>query len=200
MLINQGIPVSIYSDRHSIFLSTKKGKLTIEEELAGKVCNDTQFGRAMKELGITMIYARSAPAKGRIERLWETLQSRLPVEFQIAGVKNIDEANTFLKGYINEFNQFFAVEPQNTESAFRSLSTLDINSILCVKQKRKVDAGGVFSFYGKCFKVTTEESLPPIPTHSQITIFVSSITGVGVEYNGKIYGCLLYTSPSPRDA
>jgi len=195
MLINQGIPVSIYSDRHSIFLSTKKGKLTIEEELAGKVCNDTQFGRAMKELGITMIYARSAPAKGRVERLWGTLQSRLPVEFQIAGVKNIDEANKFLKGYINEFNQLFAVEPQNTESAFRPLSAIDINSILCVKQKRKVDAGGVFSFYGKCFKVTTEENLPPIPTHSQITIFVSSITGVGVEYNGKIYGTVPFIKP-----
>jgi len=152
-----------------------------QELLAKKVCNNTQFGRAMKELGITMIYARSAPAKGRVERLWETLQSRLPVEFQIAGVKNIDEANKFLKGYISEFNQLFAVEPQNTESAFRPLGTLNINAILCIKQKRKVDAGGVFSFYGKCFKVTTEENLPPIPTHSQITIFVSSITGVGVE-------------------
>ena len=75
-----------------------------QELLAKKVCNNTQFGRAMKELGITMIYARSAPAKGRVERLWETLQSRLPVEFQIAGVKNIDEANKFLKGYISEFN------------------------------------------------------------------------------------------------
>jgi hypothetical protein len=195
ILMNQGIPVSIYSDRHSIFLSTKKDKLTIEEELAGKVCNDTQFGRAMKELGITMMYARSAPAKGRVERLWETLQSRLPVEFKIADVKNIDEANKFLKGYISEFNQLFAVEPQNTESAFRPLGALDINTILCVKQKRKVDAGGVFSFYGKCFKVTTEEKLPPIPTHSQITIFVSSITGVEVEYNGKIYETVPFIKP-----
>lgn len=195
MLINHGIPISIYSDRHSIFLSTKKDKLTIEEELAGKVCNDTQFGRAMKELGITMIYARSAPAKGRVERLWETLQSRLPVEFKIAGVKNVDEANKFLKDYISEFNQLFAVEPQNTESAFRPLSTLNINAVLCIKQKRKVDAGGIFSFYGKSFKVINEEDLPPIPTHSRITIFISSITGVGVEYNGKIYGAIPFVKP-----
>jgi len=54
ILVNHGIPVSIYSDRHAIFLSTKAGKLTIEDQLAGKVCNDTQFGRAMKELGVTL--------------------------------------------------------------------------------------------------------------------------------------------------
>lgn len=195
ILLSHGIPVSIYSDRHAIFLSTKKDKLTIEEQLAGKVCNDTQFGRAMKELGITIIHARSAQAKGRIERLWETLQSRLPVEFQIAGVKDIDQANKFLKGYIHEFNQLFAVEPQNTQSAFRPLGTVDINAILCVKQKRKVDTGGVFSFYGKHFKVITEESLPPIPTRTQITICISSITGIRVEYNGRIYETVPFIKP-----
>ena len=63
MILNHGIPISIYSDRHAIFLSTKASKLTIEDELEGKVCNDTQFGRAMKELGITIIYARSAQAR-----------------------------------------------------------------------------------------------------------------------------------------
>ncbi|MFZ5689294.1 MAG: hypothetical protein ACOY9Y_14220, partial [Bacillota bacterium] len=162
ILLSHGIPVSIYSDRHAIFL---------------------------------IIHARSAQAKGRIERLWETLQSRLPVEFQIAGVKDIDQANKFLKGYIHEFNQLFAVEPQNTQSAFRPLGTVDINAILCVKQKRKVDTGGVFSFYGKHFKVITEESLPPIPTRTQITICISSITGVRVEYNGRIYETVPFIKP-----
>lgn len=95
MLENFGIPVSIYSDRHAIFLSTKAGKLSIEEQLEGKVCNDTQFGRAMKELGITIITARSPQAKGRIERLWNTLQSRLPVEFKLANIKTMEEANAF---------------------------------------------------------------------------------------------------------
>jgi len=55
IILNHGIPISIYSDRHAIFLSTKADKLTIEEQLEGKVCNDTQFGRAMKELGVTII-------------------------------------------------------------------------------------------------------------------------------------------------
>ena len=187
VLLNYGIPASIYSDRHAIFLSTKAGKLTIEEQLEGKVCNDTQFERAMKELGVTIIHARSAQAKGRVERLWGTLQSRLPVEFQVAGITSIDQANEFLKGYIPEFNKLFAVEPSDSKTAFRPLNDIDINSILCVKQKRKVDAGGVFSFYGKHFKVITEEHQPPIPTRTQITICISSITGVRAEYKGRIY-------------
>lgn len=200
VLLNHGIPVSIYSDRHAIFLSNKAAKLTIEEQLAGMVCSDTQFGRAMKELGVTIIHARSPQAKGRIERLWETLQSRLPVEFQIAGINDIDQANEFLRKYIHEFNKLFAVEPNKTESAYRPLGAIDIDTILCVKQKRKVDAGGVFSFYGKLFKVTTEASLPPIPTQTQILVCVSSITGIRVEHNGRIYETVPFIKPKKAES
>jgi len=196
IILNHGIPVSIYSDRHAIFLSTKAGKLTIEEQLEGKVCNDTQFGRAMKELGVTIISAGSAQAKGRVERLWETLQSRLPVEFKIAGINTINQANEFLICYIPEFNKLFSVEPVEAESAFRPLPEgVDLDSILCVKQKRKVDNGGVFSFYGKHFKVLPQENQPSIPTHTTVNVFISSITGVRVEYNGRLYETVPYIKP-----
>nr|WP_242979096.1 hypothetical protein [Carboxydocella thermautotrophica] len=149
-----GIPASIYADRHSIFLSQNASKLTIEDQLQGKVVNDTQFGRAMKELGITLIPARSPQAKGRVERLWETLQSRLPVEFKIAGITTIDEANEFLSQYIEKFNSQFAVKALEPETAYRALDqNIDIGHILCVKQKRTIDNGGVFSFYNRHFKV-----------------------------------------------
>lgn len=188
IILNYGIPISIYSDRHAIFLSTKASKLTIEDELEGKVCNDTQFGRAMRELGITTIQARSPQAKGRIERLWETLQSRLPVEFKIAGITTIDEANDFLKSYIPEFNKLFSVEPKDPESAFRPLPEgLNLDYVLCVKQKRKVDNGGVFSFYGKHFKIEPKENQPYVPPNTYINIIVSSLTGIRVEYKGEIY-------------
>lgn len=200
ILLNHGIPVSIYSDRHAIFLSTKADKLTIEEQLEGKVCNDTQFGRAMKELGITIIPARSAQAKGRVERLWETLQSRLPVEFQISGISDPDQANEFLKEYIHAFNNLFAVEPAKAESAFCPLGNININAVLCVKQKRKVDAGGVFSFYGKHFKVIAEENQPPIPTRTQVTVCISSITGVRVEYSGRIYETIPFIKPKKANS
>lgn len=207
MLLNFGIPVSIYSDAHAIFRSTKADKLSIEEQLEGKVCNDTQFQRTMKELGVTTIIARSPQAKGRIERLWNTLQSRLPVEFKIAGIKTIDEANEFLKSYIPEFNKTFSVEPQEAKSAFRPLpENIDLDCILCVKQKRRVDNGGVFSFYGKQFKVVQEENQPSIPTRATVNVFISSITGVRVEYNGRIYETVPFvklrksaTADSPKE-
>lgn len=196
IILNEGIPISIYSDRHAIFLSTKAGKLTIEEQLEGKVCNDTQFGRAMKELGVTIIPARSAQAKGRVERLWETLQSRLPVELKIAGITTIDEANEFLKNYIPLFNKQFAVEPAEAESAFRPLAQgIDLDCILCVKEKRKVDNGGVFSFYSRHFKVEPKDNQHSIPPQTYVRVFISSISGVKVEYKGRIYETVPFAKP-----
>jgi len=188
-----GIPLSYYSDRHTIFLSHQKDKLTIEDQLQGKVCNDTQFGRAMNELGINIIPARSPQAKGRVERLWETLQSRLPVEFKIAGINTMEQANRFLQGgYLAEFNELFAVKAADERIAFRSAEGIDLNRILCVKEKRKVDNGGVFSFYGKHFQVIADINQPPIPTRTQITVCISNITGIGVEYKDNLYQTVPY--------
>ena len=193
---NFGIPLSLYSDRHAIFLSPLQGKLTIEEQLEGKVCNDTQFGRAMNELGINIIPARSPQAKGRVERLWNTLQSRLPVEFKIAGVSTAEQANRFLEeGYIDEFNKLFAVEAADEEKAFRRLEDIELNSILCVKEKRKVDAGGVFSFYGKHFKVIADKYQPQVPTRTQITVCISNITGIRAQYKGNLFQTVPFIKP-----
>ena len=107
-----GVPQSVYSDKHTIFRSPKTGKLTIEEEIQGKTVNLTQFGRAMYELGVDIIYANSPEAKGRVERMWQTLQSRLPVEFAKRGIKSVTAANAFLeKEYIDLFNKQFSVQP-----------------------------------------------------------------------------------------
>ena len=72
----------------------------------------------MDELVITVIYAKFAQAKGRIERLRETLQSRLPVEFKIRGINTMEAANALLVKYIDEFNELFSIEPENPTSAF----------------------------------------------------------------------------------
>lgn len=191
-----GIPLSFYSDRHAIFLSHQKSKLTVEDQLEGKVCNDTQFGRAMNELGINIIPANSPQAKGRIERLWNTLQSRLPVEFKIAGINTLQQANRFLQeGYLKQFNELFAVNAADERIAFRSAEGIDLNRILCVKEKRKVDTGGVFSFYGKHFMVTADNNQPPIPTRTQITVCISNITGIKVEYKGILYQTVPFIKP-----
>lgn len=82
ILVQHGSPMGIYSDKHTIFFSPKRDKLTVEEELAGMRAPESQFGRALRELGIRHIAASSPQAKGRIERLWGTLQSRLIVEMR----------------------------------------------------------------------------------------------------------------------
>lgn len=193
LILNHGLPVSLYTDRHAIFLSTNSSKLTIEDQLSGKVVNDTQFGRSMKELGITLIPARSPQAKGRVERLWETLQSRLPVEFKIAGIATVDEANEFLLKYISMFNASFSVNPENNESAFRSLpSNLNLDTVLCVKATRSLDAGGVFSFYNRHFKVITDESHPLLHPKDRVTVLVSPALGIKVQYKKALFDVLPY--------
>ena len=193
ILLNHGIPISLYTDRHAIFLSTTASKISIEDQFNGKVINDTQFGRAMKELGINMIQARSPQAKGRVERLWETLQSHLPVEFKIAGITTIDEANEFLSKYIPLFNSAFSVQPENAEAAFRPLTpNINPDTILCVKLGRTVDAGGVFSFYNKHFKVITPPELPLLPPKARITVLVGPSLGVKVQFKDSTFDVLPY--------
>jgi transposase len=183
MVLNHGIPVSLYTDRHAIFLSSNASKLSIEDQFAGNVVNNTQFGRAMAELGITTIAARSAQAKGRVERLWETLQSRLPVELKIAGVSTIDQANEFLKRYVPLFNASFSVQPENSVAAFRPLSTrINIDTVLCVKLTRSIDAGGVFSFYNSSFKVITVQNLTLLPPKSKVKVLISPRFGIKVQF------------------
>jgi len=189
---NFGVPVSAYTDRHCIFRSQKADRLTVEDQLAGKLANDTQFGRAMRELGVNMIFARSAQAKGRIERLWETLQSRLVIEFRIRDIKTIHEANEFLTEYIPKFNEQFAVTPEKTESAYCPLSTeLNLDHILCVKETRTTDNGGVFSFYNKSFLITNGN----IPRKSKVDVIASATKGLIVLYNGKPLDAIPYIKP-----
>jgi transposase len=188
---NYGIPVSTYSDRHAIFLSQKADKLTIQEQLDGKIINDTQFGRAMKELGVTMIYARSAQAKGRIERLWETLQSRLVIEFRIRGIKTVEAANAFLIEYLPKFNEKFAVEPELTESVYAP-NTLDLDLVLCVKEKRVADKGGVFSFNGKLWKITSD-GLPG--NKFDVEVIASTTRGLIALYKAKALEVMPYIKP-----
>lgn len=192
---NHGIPVSIYADRHAIFLSRNAGKLSLEEQLGGKVVNDTQFGRAMSELGITLIPARSPQAKGRVERLWETLQSRLPVEFALANITTIDLANVFLSSYISLFNRQFAVEPANPEPAFRVVAhNIDLDAILCVKMSRVLDAGRVFSFYNRHFLLVPQPSLEP-PPKAKIQVLISPRLGIRAKYKDTIFQVLPYIKP-----
>ena len=99
----------------------------------------TQFSRAMEELGIQMIFARSPQAKGRVERTAGTFQDRLVTELRLAGASSIGAANSVLEQFLPRFNRRFQVPPQHPEPAFRPLDPeLCLDQILCFKHRRKV--------------------------------------------------------------
>lgn len=195
-----GIPQTVYSDNHTIFRSPKTGMLTVDELIAGKTVHLTQFGRSMHELGVDLIFAKTPQAKGRIERLWATLQSRLPVEFAKRGINTLSEANRFLETeYRKLFNQKFSVTPE-AESIFVPLSKgIDLDSILCVKHTRKTDAAGTFSFKNRCFQIL-DQGFPIINARREITVLINPRFGIRVAYNGQIYDTIRYLKPQNKNA
>jgi transposase len=199
-ILTHGVPQSAYSDKHTIFRSPKADRLTVEEIIAGKVVHLTQFGRAMYELGIDMIFAKTPWAKGRIERLWDTLQSRLPVEFARRGIKTIEEANRFLREeYLQRYNRKFAVKPEG-ESIFVPLrADVDVDTILCIKKKRKTDASSCFSFKGRLFRIDTQ-GYPLVPARKEIDVLLSPRIGMKIRYKDQVYEAIHYIKPERKDA
>ena len=120
-----GIPVALYTDRHAVFRHTPG---------SGLPRMPTQFGRAMEELGIQMIFALSPHAKGRVERAAGIFQDRLVTELRLAGARGIGEANRVLEQFLPRFNRRFQVSPKYPEPAFRPLDPeLRLEQILCFK-------------------------------------------------------------------
>ena len=185
-LENYGIPVSLYPDKYSVFFPPKKvnDHITIEEQLNGREKGITQFGRIIEELGIEMFPASSPQAKGRIERLWETLQSRLTTEFRINNIKTIDEANIFLISYIEKYNSKFAIEASSKKSVFLKLpKRYNLDELLCVRFERSIDNAGVFSINNSKFQII-DKSLPP---KTKVQIYISQKIGMRVKSNNKVY-------------
>ena len=185
-LENFGIPISLYPDKYSVFFPPKKisDHLTIEEQLNGRQKGITQFGRIVEELGIEMFPASSPQAKGRIERLWETLQSRLVTEFRINKITNVDDANKFLIEFIKIYNSKFSVEPSNNSSVFLKLpKRYNLDELLCVKFERTIDNAGVFSINNSKFQLL-DRNLPP---KTKVQIYLSQKIGMRVKGNNKTY-------------
>ena len=185
-LENFGIPIFLYPDKYSVFFPPKKvnDHLTLEEQLNGREKGITQFGRIVEELGISMFPANSPQAKGRVERLWETLQSRLVTEFRINKIKTIEDANAFFPEYIKIYNSKFAVKPANKNSMFLKLpKKYNLDELLCVRFERTIDNAGVFSINNSKFQIM-DKSLPP---KTKIQVYLSKKIGMRVKSNNKVY-------------
>ena len=153
ILQHKGIPLALYSDRYFVFRYNGKKEDTTEESLPRKR-NPTQFGRAMRELGVTQIFARSPEAKGRIERANGTFQDRLVAELRLASISTMEEANRFLQEFLPRYNQHFAVPPAQSEPAYRPVSPgLDIDGVLCFKERRRVAKDNTVQYQGKTLQI-----------------------------------------------
>jgi transposase len=137
-----GIPLGVYTDRHSIFhveRGPNKGNVPL-----------TQFGRALRELGITHVRAHSPEAKGRIERANGTFQDRLVSELRLSVASNITEANQVLRDFLPRFNRRFGVPAAQLGQAYRPVSPgTDINGILCIKERRRVARDNTVQYRGR---------------------------------------------------
>ena len=153
---NYGIPESIYHDRHTILHSPKPA--TIEDELAGTE-PQSQFQRVMSELGIISIAAHSPQAKGRVERLWKTLQDRLTKEMRLANINSIEDANIFLTEFISRYNTRFAKQAANPQDSWVKMNEMpDMAYYFCKIENRKVREDHTISYMGKILQILPSSS------------------------------------------
>jgi len=149
----KGIFCSLYTDRASHFFLTKKAGEDVSKDSL------TQIGRALQEIGSQHIPSYSPQARGRSERLNQTLQGRIPQELRMRGIKTREEANKYLKQeYLKEHNKRFAVKSEKTGSAFIPVpKTVDIDKIFCFKHDRTVNNDNTISFNNRILQIGPSE-------------------------------------------
>ena len=148
VLESKGIFTSFYSDRGSHYWSTPRAGGRVDKE------NLTQFGRAMKELGIVMIPGYSPEARGRSERMFKTLQGRLPAELEEQGIVEMGEANRYLsESFVDDFNRRFSVAAREEGSAFVPLLGVGLEDILCLKHQRVVGNDNCVKYKGMSLQI-----------------------------------------------
>ena len=152
ILTNFGIPFMFYTDRRTIFEYRKTGSRDTADDTF------TQFSYACKQFGVQIETTSIPQAKGRIERLNGSVQSRLPVELRLEGVSTIEQANEYLPRFIAKYNAQFALEPNFTTSVFETQPLREkIDLTLAVVAERTVDHGHSVCFDNKYFKTVAKD-------------------------------------------
>ncbi|OQW64170.1 MAG: hypothetical protein A4S17_14375 [Proteobacteria bacterium HN_bin10] len=146
-----GLPLAVYADKHTTYQSPAEP--TVEEQLAGTK-PQSQFGRALSAVGGELIPAHSPQAKGRVERLFKTLQDRLIKELRLAGVATLEEANRFLDEYLPRYNRRFAVPPAQAADLHRPKPTAwELSRSLCLKTTRCLRKDFTIAHAGQLYQI-----------------------------------------------
>ncbi len=161
-----GLPMAVYLDQHTTYKSPAKA--SIQDELNNQRPL-SEFERALKELGVEVIHATSAPAKGRVERLFGTLQDRLVKEMRLRGIRTVQEGNAFLKQYLPGYNRRFSLPPQERSNLHRPLPLgMNLDSILCIKTERTLRNDFTVAHNSKLYQIEDRTHASKVLVHEQI--------------------------------
>lgn len=181
MLQDYGIPHQILTDKRTVFTYKRK-----DSKLSDK--SYTQYGYACKQLGIQLDATSVAQAKGRVERLFETLQSRLVIELKIRNITTIEEANKFLPEFIKEFNNRFSLK-NNIKSVFeKQPSSEKLNLILSRIDIRKIDSGCCIKYKNTYYRLINEnEEYVNYKKGTEILVIEAFDKKIFASVNDKVY-------------
>lgn len=172
-----GKPAAFYSDKHGIF--------RVNQPTRGKTDALTQFGRAMQELHIQIICANTPQAKGRVERVNQTLQDRLVKEMRLRGISDWETGNAFLPEFMDDFNRRFAVQPRSSVDAHRPLSKADdLAHIFTWRESRTLTKNLTLQFHHTVYQIQVDR-----PSYAMrkavVTVSVDIHRKVSILYKGK---------------
>ena len=180
-----GIPEAFYGDNRTIFEFRKLSERnqTIDRDV------HINFRRMCRQLGIELITTSVSQAKGRIERLWGTLQSRLISELRLRGITTIDEANAYLPEFMADHNRRFALKPDMESSVFAPApSPKEIDFYLSTEFQRTADNGSSFGFEGMRHQLVDEDGIVArIPPKTIIDIYVTRSGKRVAVFDGKLW-------------
>ena len=184
-IINRcGIPLGVYTDRDSVF--------HVVRGASNGFGSLTQFGRALRELGITHVIAHSPEAKGRVERANGTFQDRLVAELRLSGASTITEANLVLWDFLPRFNQRFGVPAAQPGQVYRSISMgMDIEGILCTKERRRVARDNTVQY--------RQRNLQLFPDADKLN-YAGAYVEIQERLDGRILACYKGKILTPQDA
>jgi transposase len=172
-----GKPVAFYSDKHGIF--------RVNQASAGQESGLTQFGRAMQELDIQIICANTPQAKGRVERVNQTLQDRLVKEMRLRGISSLAAGNAYLPEFIADFNQRFGVPPLSQHDAHRPLAAQDnLALILTWQEPRTLSKNLTVQFEKVIYQIQTKRSTYAM-RKAQVTVCKDACGNISLLYKQK---------------
>ena len=198
ILEGYGIPEAFYGDNRTVFTYRRMSV----DGLSVECDADTQFRRICRQLGCEVITTSVSQAKGRIERLWRTLQDRLIAEFRLSGVTTIEAANAFMPGFIKRYNERFSIAARDLETAWvEPPEEPDLSFYLSTQYIRKADNGSSFSLLGKRYQLVTDGLQKVGVTKGFPVDFYVSFSGtITAVYLGRLYSVLEAVEVTGKEA